>query len=83
MNDEVFYTAVTMQRLGGHFASSIGGAMLVADSINQGRLVAAFPELMDRYGPSSCFYAGPAITKESAPMRWPADFDGAHSLASR
>ena len=41
---------------GGSFASRIADAALVADARNKDRLLAAFPELFEKYGPGSDFY---------------------------
>ena len=41
--------ALMMGRYGGSFARAIGHAWLVADSYNAARLIAAFPELFERY----------------------------------
>ena len=48
-NAEIFLAASNMEAFGGSFASYIGSALLQADSDNLQRLVAAFPELIERY----------------------------------
>lgn len=55
-HDEFIYTCQTMQAYGGSFASRIADAALVADTTNKDRLIAAFPELFEKYGPGSDFY---------------------------
>lgn len=55
-HDEFIHTCQTMQAYGGSFASRIAYAALVADTANKDRLIAAFPELFEKYGPGSDFY---------------------------
>lgn len=55
-HDEIVYTCMAMSRYGGSFASRIADAALVADTTNKDRLIAAFPELFEKYGPGSDFY---------------------------
>ena len=76
-NDHVTYTSRAMVNTGGHFASFIGKALQYADRTNRRRLLAAFPDLFEKYGPGSWSYED-AVPKY---FKWPADFDGAHSLA--
>ena len=47
--DELTRAAELMDRIGGGFASSIAQAFYRADASNRARLVAAFPDLFDRY----------------------------------
>ena len=55
-HDEFIYTCQTMKTYGGSFATRIAQAALVADKHNKERLIAAFPELFEKYGPGSDFY---------------------------
>lgn len=54
--DEIVYTSRAMKAFGGSFAASIGDAMIKADSNNIVRLLNAFPELVEKYGPGTAFY---------------------------
>ena len=49
--EELAQAARNMIEYGGSFASNIGNAYVVADSDNSARLVAAFPELFQKYHP--------------------------------
>jgi hypothetical protein len=61
-------TALTPQQLrltwrsvhihGGNFGRHLAEAWLAADPINRARIEAAFPHLLEKYGPSSPFYEG-------------------------
>lgn len=55
-HDEFIYTCQTMMQYGGSFATRIAQAALVADKGNKDRLIAAFPEIFEKYGPTSSFY---------------------------
>ena len=44
-----------MQSHGGSFVNSIAQALRVADPVNRQRLLDAFPDLVERYGPTSDF----------------------------
>ena len=44
-----------MQSHGGSFVSSIAQALRVADPVNRQRLLDAFPDLVEKYGPTSDF----------------------------
>lgn len=50
---EMYFTMQAMLIYGGEFASAIGKALKLADPCNMGRLAAAFPDLVERYGPGS------------------------------
>lgn len=56
---ERFYFLQTMLERGGSFASSLAYAWMRADSTNSARLGAAFPDMVERYGPRSDLYTGP------------------------
>jgi hypothetical protein len=47
--DELLNAAQNMERYGGSFAESIALALYRADAYNTLRLVAAFPDLFERY----------------------------------
>lgn len=51
-----FYTLKAMEQYGGGFASALAVAAQRADPTNMARLVAAFPDLFENYGPASAFY---------------------------
>jgi hypothetical protein len=55
-DDEFIYTCHTMLRYGGGFVTSIAEAGFKADAHNRRRLMAAFPEIFEQYGPGSSFY---------------------------
>lgn len=55
-NDQLVYAAQAMEAFGGGFASNIARAFYAADIGNRARLVAAFGDLFERYGPGSRFY---------------------------
>lgn len=55
-SDQLIYAANAMEVYGGGFVSQIARAYYAADSGNRGRLVAAFGDLFERYGPGSSFY---------------------------
>jgi hypothetical protein len=53
---EYHKTLCAMQRFGGGFAWNLASAGFVADTHNQHRLEAAFPDLFSKYGPGTDFY---------------------------
>ena len=56
MNDsQIQSTFLTAVKFGGSFYSSLGASGLKADAQNKARLLLAFPELVDKYGPESPF----------------------------
>ncbi len=60
-HDEIVYTCMAMSRYGGSFATHIANAAMVADEANLQRLLAAFPELFEKYRPGSGFYQDATI----------------------
>lgn len=52
----------TVQRFGGSFYQNLAAAMQAADPKNFDRILAAFPELLEKYGPESSFYS--VVSKE-------------------
>lgn len=55
--DELLYTTRAMRSFGGSFVQHLGSALQTADSSNAVRLQQAFPDLIEKYGPGSAFYA--------------------------
>ena len=91
---DVYYTATAMKVYGGSFAQAMGGALMHADLTNQVRIIEAFPDLVQKYGPGSYFFGDvyfaacglPFVQSPSSQvegMRWPSDFDSPHSFAKR
>ena len=54
--DEINATLLTACRFGGGFISRLAEAGLHADPSNRQRLIDAFPELIQAYGPTTTFY---------------------------
>jgi hypothetical protein len=54
--DHCLFTALALRDYGGSFASALGEAFLRADLGNRRRLIEAFPDIMETYGPSSDWY---------------------------
>ena len=52
-----------MQSHGGSFVSSIAQALRVADPVNRQRLIDAFPDLVEKYGPNSQFMKPRQLTE--------------------
>ena len=46
----------TAHHYGGEFFSKLAEAALLADPRNRSRVLAAFPEIVSKYGPGSAFY---------------------------
>ena len=55
--DELFRTTEAMQRFGGNFAHYLALTIRYADSDNKQKLLSTFPEIIERYGPQTYFYA--------------------------
>jgi hypothetical protein len=54
---ELHRTFVAMERHGGGFCAALARAWYVADGGNKRRIEAAFPHLLEDFGPhSACFY---------------------------
>lgn len=51
--DQLHKAAHKMSQYGGGFASAIAEAFFRADSNNEQRLIRAFPELFERYAPTT------------------------------
>jgi len=50
---EIFELTACMETYGGKFVSSLAIAIRYADPSNRQRILSVFPELVQRYGPSS------------------------------
>lgn len=48
-------TLERMRRFGGHFCTQLANTAAAADPGNRQRLLAAFPELFEKYGPTGPF----------------------------
>jgi hypothetical protein len=53
--DEVYEMICRMETYGGSFVVALAGAMRKADASNKNRLILAFPEYVQEYGPDSKF----------------------------
>lgn len=56
-------TLETMCKFGGEWVRRLALAWICADAINSAKLAAAFPELLQKYGPGSGFFAEVAMTQ--------------------
>lgn len=54
-SDDFYIFAETMRRYGGGFCKKLADAFCAADSSNKQKIIAAFPELVENYGPGSRF----------------------------
>ncbi len=52
---ELYEMICRMEAFGGSFVVALAGAMRKADRSNKNRLILAFPEYMQEYGPESKF----------------------------
>ena len=50
---ETYQLTVCMETYGGKFISSLAVAIRYADPVNKHKLLAAFPEIVAKYGPKS------------------------------
>lgn len=55
--EELHHTYLTIHRFGGSFLRALADAMIKADPGNRDRLIQAFPEVINLYGPRSDFYS--------------------------
>lgn len=53
--NELHATLLCMERFGGTFCSNLAAAMRYADAYNRARIMEAFPELIEKYGPTGPF----------------------------
>jgi hypothetical protein len=49
-------TFLAMERHGGHFCARLAGAWYAADPGNKQRIEAAFPHLLEDFGPNSAYF---------------------------
>jgi hypothetical protein len=54
-HDELHATMLCMERFGGTFCSNLAAAMRYADPSNRQRIMNAFPEIIEKYGPTGPF----------------------------
>jgi hypothetical protein len=54
-NDQTYRLCEVMRKYGGHFCTKFADLLSVADASNRQRLLEAFPELVDKYGPGGMF----------------------------
>ena len=52
---ETYQLTVRMETYGGKFISSLAVAIRYADPVNKHKLLAAFPEVVAKYGPKAIF----------------------------
>lgn len=52
---ELYLMMVRMEKYGGSFVVTLSSAMRLADSKNKQKLIDAFPEYVEEYGPNSKF----------------------------
>lgn len=56
MNSTEFHAMIVlMEKYGGSFVASIAQALRYADRTNKQRLLDAFPDLVEKYGPNTQF----------------------------
>jgi hypothetical protein len=60
---ELHATMLCMERFGGTFCSNLAAAMRYADPYNRARIMEAFPEIIEKYGPT-----GPFQKRSEAPV---------------
>lgn len=53
---QIHRTWLAAQHHGGGFISALASAWLRGDPANRARIEAAFPEIVEKYGPGSRFY---------------------------
>jgi len=54
---QALHTLFTMKRFGGNFEQHLAAAGINADPDNRQRLLTAFPEVENNYGPASQWYS--------------------------
>jgi hypothetical protein len=52
-----------MQSHGGSFVGAIAQALRFADPVNRQRLIDAFPDIIEKYGPTSAFMQPKQLTE--------------------
>lgn len=53
---QLFRTFTVLQQYGGGFCSKLAAAWFAADGSNRARIEAAFPHLLEDFGPGSRFF---------------------------
>jgi len=53
-----------METRGGSFVAAIGAALRYADPVNRQRLLDAFPDLVEKYGPNGMFAVARAMAED-------------------
>ena len=61
---ELYHLTETMTKYGGKFVSSLANALRYADPANRQRILDAFPDLVQRYGPGSAFQQSVAVATQ-------------------
>ena len=54
--EELFTTRQAMSHFGGSFVAAMSIALSRADANNTHRIIEAFPDLLEQYGPETHFY---------------------------
>lgn len=52
---ETYQLTIRMETYGGKFVASLAVAIRYADPVNKNKILAAFPEIVAKYGPQSVF----------------------------
>jgi hypothetical protein len=63
--------AELMLQIGGSFAQHLARAFKVADSDNRARIIAAWPDLFERYHRMGAEREGAALHWDGSPLRYP------------
>lgn len=63
--------AELMLQIGGSFAQHLARAFKVADSDNRARIIAAWPDLFERYHRMGAEREGAALRWDGSPLRYP------------
>ena len=64
MNSTDFHRMLClMESKGGTFVSSLSQALRYADPVNRQRVLDAFPDLVEKYGPNSPFNKSKSLTQ--------------------
>lgn len=64
--------AELLLQIGGSFAQHLARAFKVADSGNRARILAAWPDLFERYHRMAAEREGAALRWDGSPLRYPA-----------
>jgi hypothetical protein len=63
-SDDFYILTETMRCYGGHFCAKLADAICAADTSNKQKILIAFPEIVEKYGPGSIF--AKSMTAEKA-----------------